>query len=103
MLRVLGLLFIGLGATAAALDWSDRGEGGFSFSPIGSFWFRVHKESLIGLQSGIENRVDPGLWQTISPILQWPAAPTLGAIGILFVVLGMLLKIRAASKRAKRI
>lgn len=59
MLRVLGLLFIGLGATAAALDWSERGEDGFSFGSIGSFWFRLHKESLIGLQSGIENRVEP--------------------------------------------
>lgn len=103
MLRVLGLLFIGLGATAAALDWSERGEDGFSFGSIGSFWFRLHKESLIGLQSGIENRVEPGLWEAVASVLQWPAAPTLGGIGLGFLVLGMLLKIRAAARRARRI
>jgi hypothetical protein len=103
MLRLLGLLFICLGATAAALDWSDRGAEGFSFASLGSFWFRLHKDSLIGFQSGIENRVQPGLWESISAALQWPAAPTLGALGMAFLVLGMLLRIRAASKRAKRI
>ena len=104
MLRVLGLLFIGLAATAVALDATGREEGApFGFSSIGDFWFALHRESLIGLQSGIENRVDPGLWAAVSPALHWPAAPVLGGIGLGFLALGMVMKIRAAEKRAKRI
>ena len=103
MLRILGLFFIGMGLTAAALDFYGRGEGGFAFSPIGKFWFDIHKTSLIGLQSGLENRVSPELWETIAPVLDLPAAPVLFGIGVAVLVLKALLKIRAANKRAERI
>ncbi len=103
MLRILGLLFVGLGATAAALDFTAQREGGFEFTSLGGFWFKLHKESLIGLQSGLENRVQPGVWEALEPALHWPAAPTLGGLGVALIMLGMFLKVRRAERRSRRI
>ncbi|SET72874.1 hypothetical protein [Oceanicella actignis] len=105
ILRLGGLLLIGLAATLAALDLTEKGggTGRGAFRSLGEFWFAVHRESLIGLQSGIENRADPAIWAAIEPALHLPAAPVLGAAGVVLLALGMALKIRRAHKRARRI
>ena len=102
MLRLVGVLFLLLAAAAAAHDFSQAGDA-FAFSPLGDLWFQLHKESLIGLQSGLENRVSLDAFATIEPVLYLPAAPLLGGIGLALFVLGSLLRVRAANRRAARI
>ena len=101
MLRLIGVLFL-LGAGAAAFHDLQQ-PGPFAFSALGDWWFAWHKESLIGLQSGLENRVSLDAFATVEPVLYLPAAPLLGGIGLAFFVLGSLLRVRAANRRAARI
>ncbi len=102
MLRLIGVLLLLLGAAAAAHD-AALGAEEFAFSPLGDLWFQLHKESLIGLQSGLENRVSLDAFAAVEPVLYLPAAPLLGGVGLAFFVLGSLLKVRAANRRAARI
>jgi hypothetical protein len=101
MLRLIGVLFL-LGAGAAAVH-DLQAPGPFAFSELGELWFTYHKESLIGLQAGLENRVSLEAFATIEPVLYLAAAPLLGAIGLAVFALGALLRVRAAKRRAARI
>jgi hypothetical protein len=101
MLRILSVLFLLAAAGALFHDISVGGE--FAFSPLGDLWFQLHKESLIGLQSGLENRVSLDAFAAIEPVLYLPAAPLLGGIGLALFVVRSLLRVRAANRAAARI
>jgi hypothetical protein len=105
MLRLLGIVFLLAAAAAAAHDYSQAQAAGeaFAFSELGGLWFQLHKESLIGLQSGLENRVSLEAYAVVEPVLFLPAAPLLGGIGAALFALGSVLRVRAANKRAARI
>lgn len=102
MLRFFGILFLLLGAVAAGYDYLQTGKM-LEFSALGDIWFDLHKASLIGLQSGLENRVSLQAFSTVSPVLKLPAAPLFGGTGLVLFVLGSLLQIRAANRRAARL
>ncbi|MEM6745611.1 MAG: hypothetical protein AAF676_18025, partial [Pseudomonadota bacterium] len=84
MLRYLGWGFIVLTALALLKDAEEGRDGGFAFASLGQRWSELHQTSLIGLQSGLENRVHPDLfYDYVLPLLENPAA---GVFGVLAAV-----------------
>jgi hypothetical protein len=100
MLRLIGVIFMLAAVAAAVRDWRLSADAGraFEISPLGDLWFALHKESLIGLQSGLENRISLEAFSAVAPVLYLPAAPLLGGIGAGLFVLGVLLRARAARR-----
>lgn len=91
MLRLVGLALLAVGAAALWADWSERGEGGLQTASIAQRWSELHVTSLIGLQSGLENRVHPDLFfDWVLPVLEIPAAPALAVAGALLLGLARL-------------
>ena len=86
MLRLIGVLIL---ACAGYIWWRDMHGPAAETPPrlveFGEVWFNFHKESLIGLQSGLENRLDPEAFQAIEPVLYVPFAYVIAAIGFAFV------------------
>lgn len=89
ILRLLGLLLLAAGAWVWWSDWSAAADGPMRLTELGELWFTLHKESLIGLQSGLENRVSPDAFRIIEPILYEPAAYVLGGLGAVLLALGL--------------
>ncbi|WP_119167236.1 hypothetical protein [Algihabitans albus] len=59
----------------------------FTLRPFGEVWAAIHRDSLAMLQPAIERHVWAPLWQDIIfPVLLWPAAPVLFALGLLVVL-----------------
>jgi len=90
MLRFIGLAFLTLAAVALFADWRGS-EGGLAFASLGQRWFEVHQTSLIGLQSGLENRVSQtAFFDYVQPVLELPAAGVAAGLGLAFLILGQL-------------
>ncbi|MEC9431942.1 MAG: hypothetical protein VYD87_03450 [Pseudomonadota bacterium] len=89
MLRILGLIFTALAALALWADIRDAGQGAaIDFVSLGARWAQIHQPSLIGLQSGLENRVDPDLFFAyVLPVLEAPAAGVAAGLALLFGLL----------------
>ena len=88
MLRLAGIVFLALAALALAADLTGSG-GGFELASIGQRWSELHRPSLIGLQSGLENRVSPTVFfDYVLPALELPAAVVTGVIGAALLALG---------------
>lgn len=102
MLRLLGLIFVLLGGL---VWWSDTqgeeaaGADAPRLTEFGELWFDLHKESLIGLQSGLENRVSPDAFQKVEPILYEPASFVIGGFGLALWALSLLLMLLGAGRR----
>lgn len=91
ILRAFGWLFLALAAAALWADWAERGEGGLTPASIGQRWYEIHETSLIGLQSGLENRVNPDLFfDWVLPVLELPAAPSVAVLGAGFLLVARL-------------
>ena len=92
MLRYTGWGFLVLTALAMLKD-AEAGVGGsFSFASLGQRWSEVHQTSLIGLQSGLENRVHPDLFfDYVLPFLELPAAGVFGVLAALCLLPAALL------------
>jgi hypothetical protein len=54
---------------------------------LGSLWYGVHANSLVGFQALIEKRLSPSLWPPILWLLLLPAWLTFGVPGLLLVIL----------------
>jgi hypothetical protein len=90
MLRFFGILFLVLAAAALWADWR-RSSGGLEPASFAEHWAAVHLDSLIGLQSGLENRVHPAAYlDYVLPVLELPAAPTLALLGAAMLALARL-------------
>ena len=75
---ILGVLFL---AAAAVLAVSGFGES------AGELWASIDSNSLVGLGSLIENRVDPALWvDVVLPALTWPAWVFPAVPGVILVL-----------------
>lgn len=64
----------------------------FEFLSIGDHWFRLHPDSLFGMQAAMEQM---GLWSMMDYVFEFlmmPAAPTLGVIAVVLWVLGGLFR-----------
>ncbi len=97
MLRLAGIVFLGLAAVALIADVLNAG-GGFGFASIGERWAELHRPSLIGLQSGLENRVSGSIFfDYVLPILQLPAAIAAAVLGLALYAIG-----RAVRRRGVR-
>ncbi|MEM1314112.1 MAG: hypothetical protein AAGI51_06140 [Pseudomonadota bacterium] len=84
MLRYTGWGFLVLAALAMLKDAEESVNGAFSFASLGQRWSEVHKTSLIGLQSGLENRVNPDVFfDYVLPFLEFPAAGVFGVAAAL--------------------
>ncbi|SDW25876.1 hypothetical protein SAMN05444336_101528 [Albimonas donghaensis] len=96
MLRILGLFFAALAALALWADISDAGSGAaIDFASLGQRWAELHQPSLIGLQSGLENRVDPELFFTyVLPVLEIPAAGVAAGLSLVCALLWALTRRR---------
>lgn len=73
-------------ALAALLLWLVAGDS--SAASVGGIWYRFHANSLVGLQSLIENRISPSLWPPVRVIVSLPAWLPLGAVAAVLLVAG---------------
>lgn len=79
MILGLGILLI---LAALALLVRDAGES------AGELWASIDPNTLVGLGSLIENRIDPDLWvDTVLPVLTWWAWVFPAGLGAILVLL----------------
>lgn len=92
MARILALLFFALAAIRAYFDWqvAALNESAFEFQPIGQVWFNFDRDSLLGLQPGIERYLSPVIWENaVGPMLLWPMAVVLAGISVFFALIAI--------------
>ena len=54
---------------------------------LGSIWFRIHGNSLVGFQALVEKGISPAAWPPIQALLIWPVWVVLGAPGLVLILL----------------
>jgi hypothetical protein len=54
---------------------------------LGSVWFLIHGNSLVGFQALIENQISPAAWPPIQALLIWPAWLVLIPPGVVLILL----------------
>jgi hypothetical protein len=99
MARILAVFFLAAAALRAFFDWqlANINESAFEFLPIGQVWFNFDRGTLLGLQPGIERYLSPVIWENaVGPMLLWPMAPTLFAIGAFFAAMAIWRAVRKA-------
>ena len=84
---ILGIVLLVAGAAVAVAELLTHVQGARSSLSAGAIWYRIHANTLVGFQSLIENRLDPGLWPPILFVLQIPAWLLLVPPGLLLVFL----------------
>jgi hypothetical protein len=85
-MRLAGLILVALALVALGADLS-QGE----VASLGERWAELHRSSLIGLQSGLENRVHPdAFFDYVLPVLELPAAACLAVPGLALLLLARL-------------
>lgn len=89
---LLGMAALGLGGWLWAM-------GGDVPRQLGDVWFDWHKESLIGLQSGLENRISPEAFLAVEPALYQPAWAVLAGLGGVLILLSMLISAVRLARR----
>jgi len=97
MTRLLSLILVIAAALRSYFDWqlATANEAGFTFQPIGQVWFNFDRNSLLGLQPGIERYLSPVIWENlVGPMLLWPLAPTLFGLAIIFGLISWVLRAR---------
>jgi hypothetical protein len=85
---VLGILLLVI-AGAAGLAWIMGlflAPGGMAVS-IGSIWYGIHANSLVGFQALVEKSVGAAAWAPVQALLVWPTWLTLGLPGLALVLL----------------
>ena len=87
MTRLLGAIFLLLGALAAARDLL-LGEG--RLRALGEWWFALHPESLQLAQPAIERHLAPWLWDPPALfVLEQPAALLFAVVGAALLLLSL--------------
>lgn len=92
-MRTVALLFLLMTVIALAIEmapllggtpWAD-----IAFSAVGDVWFRLDRDSLLQLEPAISRHLAPELWSYgVQPALEAPVAAVLGALGVLFWIMG---------------
>jgi len=80
------LLVLAVASGVAALLALYLGGGPGSLS-IGSIWYAIHPNSLVGFQGIVERGIDPDVWPPIQAVLVAPAWLTLAVPGLLLALL----------------
>jgi len=88
--RLLGVAFLLAAALALGADLTAAGEeGGRGLMPLGALWYALHPASLNLMQAVIERYVWEPLWDPVLiTVLQWPAAPVFGILGVVVLAVG---------------
>ena len=88
--RLLGVAFLLAAALALGADLTAAGEeGGRGLMPLGALWYALHPASLNLMQAVIERYVWEPLWDPVLiTVLQWPAAPVFGIMGVVVLAVG---------------
>lgn len=73
-------------AIAAVLLWLAGGDP--SAASVAGIWYRIHANSLVGLQSLIENRISPSLWPPLRFLVSLPAWLLLGVVSGVLLLAG---------------
>ena len=79
-------LLVVAAASAIAQVLSLFANSGYVPVSLGSIWYAVHANSLVGFQALIEKRVVPEAWIPFQYLLVWPAWLVLGVPGFLMVL-----------------
>lgn len=85
----LAYALIAAGLAVAAIDLSaGLGGGEARLAALGEWWFWADKDSLQVLQPAVERHVSPLLWDwVVQPLLEWPLAFELLALGALVLLI----------------
>jgi hypothetical protein len=78
----LGVVLLACGALAGLYELATQDA-----QSLGSIWFRIHANSLVGLQALIEKRISPDVWPPIQALLIWPAWLVLMTPGLALVLI----------------
>lgn len=98
MIRLLGLLILGLGVVIAAADIVAglQSDQGVELRALGWWWAELHLDSLLLLQPAVERYITPAIWDPgIQTLLEWPAALETMALGAAIWLMGSWLRARA--------
>ena len=82
-LGIVLLLLAAASALAGSVMLAEGARGGFS---LGSLWYQIHGNSLVGFQALIEKGVSPAVWPPIQSLLTWPSWLVLGIPGVLLAL-----------------
>ena len=83
----LGLMLLAA-ASAVAQLFAMLASGDLYSVSLGSIWYGMHANSLIGFQGLIERRIDPLAWEPFQLLLAAPAGVVLGLPGLLLFFSG---------------
>lgn len=78
----LGVVLLACGALAGLYELVTQAA-----QSLGSIWFRIHGNSLVGFQALIEKRISPTAWPPIQALLTWPAWLVLITPGLILALL----------------
>ncbi len=86
LLGGLGALLLALALWPAAREAIALAAGAHHFIPLGQLWFEIDPPSLNITQAGIQRHVAPWLWDdVVQPVLEQPAWPVLGLLGLVLL------------------
>jgi hypothetical protein len=90
VLRFLGLLLLALGFIFLVYDGiRSISDGSWLVTKTSYVWIIVNEASLQAIQTLVERRAGPDIWQFgVAPILQQPASAVAAVLGIILIVLG---------------
>ena len=90
--RLFGLFLLLVALLVLAADLAAAGQGSDSeIMPLGALWYSLDPASLNLVQAVIERYIWEPLWDPVLlAVLQWPAAPAFGLLGVLLMVLSFL-------------
>ena len=88
--RLLALLFLIIAAVTATLDITRSiADSTLVITPLGQDWFTYSRETLGLLQTGIQRKLHPAIWDPgIQTILQGPTWLVFGILALLFGLMG---------------
>jgi hypothetical protein len=78
----LGVILLAGGALAGLYELATHAT-----QSLGSIWFQIHANSLVGFQALIEKRISPMVWPPIQALLIWPAWLVLIPPGLILALL----------------
>ena len=103
---LLGLFLVIAAIATFAADLAAASEGNdMQLMPLGQLWYSLHVGSLNLTQAVIERYIWEPLWDPLlTSVLQLPAGPVLGLLGILLIVASLLRRpgAKAGAGKAKR-
>ncbi|MEO1017058.1 MAG: hypothetical protein AAFY56_05130 [Pseudomonadota bacterium] len=80
------VLLVLAGGTAVAQILSLITIGQYEPIAVGSVWFSLHGNSLVGFQAIVEKSLSPSMWPPIAYVIQLPAWLVLAIPGLILIL-----------------